>query len=364
MRVLALLLVFAAVARADEESFYRGAALEREGKLEEAIAELRGIVDKTPADAFADDALLEMARIYDERLGDPLRAAETYERLARAYPESRLATRATRRAAALRTAMGPGAAHARAVAEMNAVLNGFASRPRAESIARMEALLRSDPDFPDAPRATFWLGTTLDGEGRRAESLARFAEVRRRWPGTEWASRAARAEGDAHLAAGELDDAERSYRAMPPGDSQTAGLARLRTARGRTRLATLAWIVLGALSAAALFELWRRARSLRPLVRPPVEVLYLLPVAALFAGAGLTENPALARGIATVCAGGVLVAWLSGAALEAARPVGVARAVAHALAAAAAVACVVWIALTREGLIDFVLETLRFGPER
>src|SRR6185503_2574932 len=68
VRALALLLLLAGLARADEESFYRGAALEREGKLEEAIAELRGIVDRTPGDAFADDALLEMARIYDERL--------------------------------------------------------------------------------------------------------------------------------------------------------------------------------------------------------------------------------------------------------------------------------------------------------
>jgi len=356
-------LLAAGVARADESAFYAAAALERDGRPAEAVEALLALVERDPGDLFADDALLESARILEERLADPVRAAALYERLARDYPASRLATRAQRRAEALRAALGPGGAHAREVAEMNAILIGFPTRSREESIARMEKLLASSPEFPDAPRAMLWLGTTLEGGGRRDEALARYREVRRRWPDGEWAARAARAEGDLLLARDELDAAEAAYRALS-GEARDAMLTRVAVERGRGRLAVAAWIVLALAVAAALAVVWRRAGGLRPLIRPPAEVLYLLPVALLLAAAGLTENEALARAIAFVCAGGLVITWLSGAALEAARPVGRARLASHLVVVALAVAAVVYLAVSRERLIDFILETVRFGPER
>jgi len=87
-------LLAAGVARADESAFYAAAALERDGRPAEAVEALLALVERDPGDLFADDALLESARILEERLADPVRAAALYERLARDYPASRLATRA------------------------------------------------------------------------------------------------------------------------------------------------------------------------------------------------------------------------------------------------------------------------------
>jgi TolA-binding protein len=369
----------AAPAAADEaDAFYAAADLAQGGKPAEAVAQLEALVARAPDDPFADDALLEIGRLYEEKLGDPVKAAAAYGRLVHDFPQSRLAARARARAEALRAEMGPDARSARALAELEDVLGHLAARPRAESIARVEKLLADDPRFPGAPRALTWLGNALQLEGRSDEALRRYREVSARWPRGEWTQRARRAEGDLLLQRRDWDGAERAYRSLLSDETdplrETAAaeaLARLGSEHWRARGYTVSWLVLAAGLAAAFAAAWRAAggpgRGARALARPPTEALYLLPVAGLFIGAGLTEHAALGHALETIAAGGVAIAWLSGAALEAVRRAGRrvsgTRAGAHALLAAAAVVALCYIALTRERLVDMLLETVKYGPD-
>ncbi len=359
-----MLLVLVLAAIAGEQEFYRAAALERDGRSAEAAEVYRSITEGP----FADDALAELARLLEERLADPVAAAGAYERLVREFPESRLATRARRRAEALRAALGPDPRAVPAVAELSSILLGSAGRPREESIARMEALLAQWPDLPETPRALFWLGGALLEDGRRDEALVRLREAQRRFPGIPWAARAARAEGDLLLDLGDLDGAERAYASLPDEDGRRAALTRVATARGRRQRATLGWIVVGLGALAAVVETRRVSGRFRPLLRPPIEAIYFMPMAVLFVIAAATENVAMTRAVTWICVGGLVTAWLSGATLEAARaagrPVRGTRAIVHALVAATAMVAVCYISCVEAGIVDFLLETLRFGPER
>jgi hypothetical protein len=270
--------------------------------------------------------------------------------------------------------MGPGNRDAAALAEFQDVLQGYASRPVKESIARVEKLLAEHPDFADAARASYWLGEQLrrDREDAPADvdrALARYREVTARWPTSEWAPRAHKAIGDLHLLRGEWGDAERAYRAVAgsgdPADARVAeeSLDRLVTARERARLGLYAWILLGAFLAAHLAAARRLAGSWREagraFARPPVEVLYFLPVGVLFVAAALTENWALGHAVELVCGGALVVVWLSGGSLELVRARrGGVRAPHVAMVAGGAVVavgCLFWLALTWDALLDMLL---------
>ncbi len=347
-----------------EDDFYAAMALAREGKPAQAAAALRHVADGT--DGFADDALAELARLYEEQLGEPVKALAAWDELLRRFPDGRLAVRAERRAAALRDSLGPDNAAAAAVAEWQRILNEFGTVPHAASVARAEALVRDHPGFAGAAQAAFWIGTVLEQDGDLAGAEARWRDVSVRWPATEWARRAERRVGDLLVARGDLDGAEAAYRA-----SGTDAVGRLAVERWRVRLAALAWILLGALALTAVADARRLAGSWRgaaaALARPPTEALYLIPVAATLVAAGYSENWAIAHALAFICAGGLAVTWLSGAGLDAARraaPLRGRRVAAHIIAVAVAVAAICYLAVTRERLVDMLVETIRFGPER
>ena len=79
-------------------------------------------------------------------------------------------------------------------------------------------------------------------------------------------------------------------------------------------------------------------------------------------------NPLVARAVTVIAIGGIAVAWISGALLEAARRargrVGAPRAAAHALLALVAVAAAVYIAVDHDRMIDLVIQTWTHGHER
>jgi TolA-binding protein len=353
----------------EEGAFYAATRLVEDGRPEDAAAAFVALADRAAEDPFADDALGEAARLYEERLRDPVRAAELYERLARDYPSSRLALRAQRRAETLRAAMGPGNRDAAPLAEFQDVLQGYASRSRKESMERVARLLAEHPDFADAPRASFWLGEQLRKEGDDEAALARFQDVIRRWPGSDWTPRAHKAIGDLYLVRGAWDEAEGAYRLVatsPDASDQRVAeesLERLATARSRARIGLYAWLLLGVFVAAHLLAARRLAGSwreaARALSRPPVEVLYFLPVGLLFVLAAATENWALTHAVELVCGGGFVVIWLSAGALELVRRrAGGVRGRHVAMVASAAVVAVgslFWLALTRERLLDMLL---------
>jgi TolA-binding protein len=362
------------VAAADEhDAFYRGTNLEREEKYAEAVGVFVELADRSPQDPFADDALSEAARLDEERLGKPREAAELYERVARDYPSSRLATRARIRAADLRAGMGENGKDAATLADFNDILYGFAGRTREESIARLEALLSEHPDFPGAPRATYWLGTLYAKDHKWNHALALFREVESKWPDSSWAADAKKAEGDVLMGRHDWAAARAAYRSlMGRGDpaldaAATEALQLLDKEESRTRIASWAWIIGGLIilsyvgSARWGAGSWKAA--LRALARPPLEAIYLLPVVALFIGAGLTEHGAIARTVLTIGVGGLAITWLMGAALRTRTRVSLVAALAHAGGATIAVAALAYAAIYHEGLVELVVNTIRFGTE-
>src|SRR5262249_60683175 len=98
---------------------------------------------------------------------DPAAALDAYERLLRDHPESRLATRARRRAADLKVLLVGGSEHE--AREWTALQHGAAPRP--ERIAGVERFLAQYPRSPGAPEATLWLAALYRDEGRSAGAL-------------------------------------------------------------------------------------------------------------------------------------------------------------------------------------------------
>ncbi len=148
MRAAILVAVIACggLARAEtaQQRFEAGTALEAKGQFSAAAAALEQLGHELPNDSFAPDALFEAAVVAESRLSDPVRARRLYAEVATRYPSSRLSRRASTRADFLARSLTTGEEPLR---EYDDILAGAAARPRAESRARMEALLTKWPDL-------------------------------------------------------------------------------------------------------------------------------------------------------------------------------------------------------------------------
>jgi nitric oxide reductase large subunit len=94
-------------------------------------------------------------------------------------------------------------------------------------------------------------------------------------------------------------------------------------------------------------------------------VWFLAPVAAVIVAASFTAHRAIAPAVLRISIVGVALAWMSGAALDLLRQRGRpvrARAIVHIVACAVAIVSVGYIAITRDGLLDMLAETVQFGP--
>ncbi|MBZ0234257.1 MAG: hypothetical protein K8M05_18145, partial [Deltaproteobacteria bacterium] len=118
------------------------------------------------------------------------------------------------------------------------------------------------------------------------------------------------------------------------------------------------------------FTLRRRAGSMRGAVRalwpPPLEVVYLVPVALVIGVVAEYGNLLAARAVQLVLFGALAITWLSGAGLELARRKGaipVSVIVLHAAVAALASIALVYSAVMHEQLIDVLIETWRRGHD-
>jgi hypothetical protein len=94
--------------------------------------------------------------------------------------------------------------------------------------------------------------------------------------------------------------------------------------------------------------------------------MFLFPVGGVLVGVALTTHRAIAPAVLVLSIGGLSLAWISGITLELMRvhrrPVGV-RAIAHVALCLVAVVSLLYIVLTRDNLLDMMIETVRFGPE-
>ena len=362
LRAIAIVCVVARIAAAD--ALVDGLATEDPRALDAAVT----AIEKAPADP---DALFAAGRACEDRLVDPARALAIYERIVRELPSSRVASAAEHRAAQLRPRVGERGEHAREAAELARLIAEAGRGAVDDIIARGDALAAID--WPGAPDAALWLADWLRGAGRFDDARARYATVIAKWPQTPQAQAALRGEAGAAIDAHDWTTAETlvgQISTVAPEDrvlrDELAG--QIRQGRSRDRGYIVAWIAVGLVIAglfASLIEASRRAGK-RPSLVPPIEIIFLAPVAAVIVGVSFTANRVIAPAVATISIGGLICAWLSGAALDLVRasdrPIR-ARALAHVAGCVVAVAALVYISLMRDGLLDLLIETVRVGPE-
>jgi tetratricopeptide (TPR) repeat protein len=367
----------AAHAQTIEDRFAASANLIAEDRFAEAAAGLEAIAREAPQHGLAPEALFAAAELYEERLAQPARALALYQELGRRYPDSRRALAASRRAAALASQAGNDPRGLEAQSRFLAIRQGFAERPEQDSIAQAEALLRDHPDWAGAPAVALWLAGVDERAGRHDSAMRRYLAASERFAEPEARFDALRGAGDVALRLRRYDDAERYYRMLDPRSDPgrriaiDEALAAVVEARGRSRWLWATTAVSGAGFLALTLFLLGAARTVRAAARalwpPPGEVLYLVPVAVLLSAVSYTDYQGLGPAVTAVSSGGVVAAWLSGASLGLRRRAGrptVPIVAAHALAAGIAILALVYVAVYTTDLLDPVLETLRYGPER
>jgi hypothetical protein len=329
---------------------------------------------RLPAEQASADLLFAAARACEDKLVDPGRATVIYERIAVEYPDARVAVAAARRLSALRPLVGPHGETAAQARELAQMIARAGAQPDAEQVGRAEQL--ADAAWPGAPTAALWLAEALRRAGRLADAQVRYAAVVARWPDRPEAQAALRGGAGCALDAHDWSLAEALASRLQPADPADHRvrddlLAAATRGRRRARWYAAAWIAIavaftalfGSLAEAAL----RSPRGTRwAALRPPIEIAYLAPVAAVLIGVAFTAHRLIAPAVTAISLGGIALSWLSGAALErlrtAGRPGGL-RSAAHIALCVAGVAALAYVALMRDNLLDMLLETVRFGPE-
>ncbi|CAN5278429.1 hypothetical protein BH11MYX1_BH11MYX1_56860 [soil metagenome] len=335
--------------------------------LAAAITAVEGAPATTPELA---DLLYAAGRACEDKLADPGRALALYDRLLREQPETKAALGAEHRAAHLRMLTGDvHATQAKAFATLIAEADHLSPEL---VVARGEAL--SSAMWPGAAEATLWLADWLRGHGRLRAADAHFNTVLARWPQAPAARLAASSQAGAAIEAHELDRARKLIAALPAAtDEDRAVQADLRRALARglererlDRGARLALVLAILLLVASLGEAALRGGWCRPSLRPPVELWFLGPIALVLAVASFTANQAVAPAVLRIVLAGVVLAWISGAALDLLRSRGRRvrlRAVSHIALCAIGVLAVAYLAISSSGLVDLLAETLKNGPE-
>jgi hypothetical protein len=363
--LLAVLCVLALAARAaaDPTSLLRGLDTDDPAALSTAIA----TIEHAPTEPGLADVLFAAGRACEDRLHDPARALAIYERIVRDLPDAGVSIAAERRKQLLRDARG----HAREAADL-AQLRADADRlTPAEVEAR--ALALAEIVWPGAPDAALFLADWLCRTERYADADQRYTDLIAHVPSAPHVAIARRNQAGCAIDSRQWERAEELARALPTGDPIDAAvrtdlLAAAHTGRRREQLYVAAWIV-AALALIALLasfaEAIVRGGVRRPGWQPPVEVLYIGPIAAILIAASFAIDRVIAPAVVRITLAGIVGAWLSGVALDLLRARGRnvrLRSLLHIVACAVGVLCVGYIAIMSDGLIDMFSETVRFGP--
>lgn len=327
-----------------------------------------------PASSSDPDVLFAAGRACEDKLLDPGRAALLYDRVVAEHPTARVAIVATRHAAALRAQIGPHGETAALAAELAQLIARADAQPADAVQNRAERLAAAA--WPGAPAAALWLAEWLRRSGKLADAQAHYAVVAARWPQAPEARAALRGGAGCALEAHDWSLAETLASRLPATDAADRNtrdelLAAAGRGRRRARWYVAAWFAIAAAFAALLASLVEAVLrsppgTRRSALRPPIEVMFLGPVALVLLGVAFTAHRLIAPAVATISLGGIALAWLSGATLEQLRARGRSRrlrSIAHVVACLAGVAALGYVALTHDGLIDMLVETVRFGPE-
>jgi hypothetical protein len=341
-RALAILLLLVRFASADTSTLLRGLDTDDPRALSQAIAD----IEHAPTTPDLADVLFAAGRACEDRLLDPARALALYDRIVRELPDASVAIAAQRRIENLRDVRGH-EFEARVLAELMA----NSDKAPAPSVVVRGRML--------GDRATPWLADWLCRKGHYAAAISLYAD--------------ARAAAGCAIEAHDYALAKRLAMTLPHDEANAAVKRDLLTAaaRGQVRVGiyNLSWTVLVivciALLASAL-EAMLRGGFRGPSIRPPVEVLFLAPLAIVVAATTYATQRTIWPAVLRITLVGIALTWLSGLTLDLLRGRGRsvrARALLHVLACAAGVLAIGYISVMRDGLLDMFVETLRYGPE-
>ncbi len=346
--------------------YHRARTAARAGRLDEALRLLREIDARWPRAAFADEALAERARLWEQRLERPERALALWRELLERFPEGRPSRRARARIAYLERHLDGGSV---LLARYQKLKRQTLDMEPARAAERIEALLAEAPEFSLRAEGMLYAAGLWRRAGQPARARALLEALVADPPDRRAAGLAL--SGLAHMArdAGELDGAERAYQRMAVlgGDwERTAEEGRHLLAASR-RKSNLRWTAL-AIWAAVLFgscaalgrQLARGRLAWRQLWPPPLEaIVYLVLMGGLLAlvwGRATEATMALAwmAGLFAPCL--LLGGWL-----QRSRPAGLGGVLAFSLSGVLLSLVCAYAAVDLAGMVDQVLHTLRYG---
>ena len=361
--LVALLVCVTGVAHANEDLFREATRRAAAGEPS-AIDAFEAAGAARPVTRWTDDAWAEAARLA-ERARDFARARRDLEQAIAVATDPLFARRLRGDLARLASLTGGGdwnavaAQHDRLISEL-----ARGDDPAAE-LSALEQLVRDHPSYPRAPAVRWAIARGWDEEGDAERARTVMREAVGTAPAAEQGSyriawtRMLIRHGELAEAGAELDRlADPGARRMLERELATAHMrAKIRWAVGGVLILLLGLVGFVLRRSAGS---WRAAA--RRLVRPPIEVLYFLPIAIVVAIVAGTGNPLVGRAVVAIVGGGLAIAWLSGVTLErtCSRP----RLVAHAVISAIAVLAMGYLVVDHLRLLDLIEETVRTGPGR
>lgn len=314
------------------------------------------LAERFPSTSVAPDALFLAAQQYEETLSRPEEALKLYQRLVERYPDSRLYKRAKTRAEQL-------VGNLRSGEKQYAAFLQIVKTTEAHSVARKERLEKLLSETPDFARADQVLYLLLDGALRRDDATgeARYAVLVGRFPDSDFAAQGHKAYAEFLLRRGDFGRARQVFEALSrhkaPLWRETAQAGLRAVSKAKTRRETVQ--VAGAVLGMALLALGVRHR--RHLWPPPWEFFYYAPVGLfLLLVSSLAQGRVFVRALSMWVLCGSLLVWLFAAASRTRAP----RSLLWGLVwrGVLSVLLCYWV-VEQNGLWDFVVETLRNGPE-
>jgi tetratricopeptide (TPR) repeat protein len=362
--VLALFVIVALplLAAADSTALLRGLDTDDAKALSDAIA----VIERAPTEPGLADVLFAAGRACEDRLYDPARALALYERILREMPDAGVSIAAGRRAQLLRGTRE----HAREAAQLAQLIATADALPPAVVETRASEL--ASAHWPGAVDAALFLADWLCRTGRYADAHARYATLIAAHPDSDRVHLARRNAAGCAIDAKDWNRAEQLAQQLSSGDIDEALRAdimtSIETGRRRARLYSASWVALiigGALLLLSLVEAIVRGGVKAPAWHPPVEVMFIAPVAAVVVAAAFAIDRLIAPAVVQILVTGLLAAWVSGATIDLLRTRGrhiVLRSVLQFVACGSIVLAVGYIAMSRDGLLDMLTETVKFGP--
>ncbi|MDB4955541.1 MAG: hypothetical protein JWO36_3110 [Myxococcales bacterium] len=373
-RAVIVLVVLAAAADADPEGdgdrAFREASRHAAAGDAGAIDAYEALGAARPVTRWTDDAWLEAGRLA-VRTGDYDRARKDLEQAIAITGDDQLSRRARGELDRIARFTGATGQWTQVATEHEKLADRIVAKGDPRSALReLEALIEAHPQYPRAADAMLVIAGGWERDGAADHAI-------------EWLTRAKAAATDpigheratAELARalvrhGELDRASTEIDRVQDPSSRREFAAKLSSARWKRALRWMLWGVLAVLAVLSGVALRRGSPSwrgmVRRLARPPIEVMFLVPIALVLIVIAQTGNPLVARAVRWIAIAGVIVAWISGVILDgsraAGRAIGLRRASLHATLAALAVASAAYLTIDRDQMIDLVVETWREGP--